>query len=126
MKKMTRNMILTSLLVLSLAVAGCGEEEKYNKAKNALIPQIEKTWNLNYDKKDEAEAAWKKIDAQVKDMEKLAQSETKLNNDLLKIKKEIEIKKQKQQDSFKEAEALKKMHEEAAKAPRLGMFGLPQ
>ena len=126
MKKRTRNMILTSLLVLSLAVAGCGEEEKYNKAKNALIPQIEKTWNLNYDKKDEAEAAWKKIDAQVKDMEKLAQSETKLNNDLLKIKKEIEIKKQKQQDSFKEAEALKKMHEEAAKAPRLGMFGLPQ
>lgn len=124
MKKMTRNMILTSLLVLSLAVAGCGEEEKYNKAKNALIPQIEKTWNLNYDKKDEAEAAWKKIDAQVKDMEKLAQSDTKLNNDLLRIKKDIQIKKQKQQDSFKEAEAIQKIHEEAKAAPSMGLMGL--
>lgn len=87
------------LLAATLAVGGCGEEKKYNEAKNALIPMIEECDSIKFDADSipQMEEALKQheekravIDQKLKELEELAKSDAKLNNDYLEFKKQFE------------------------------------
>lgn len=100
-----------SLVVLSvcmIVLAGCGEEEKYNTAKNEVLTLMDEAHKvemknldpLPYNELDQAynEALEKhkdvenKIQDKLQEMEKLASKEVKLNNDLIELKKSVKEK----------------------------------
>lgn len=88
-----KRILLVALMIFSvLAIAGCGEEEKYNTAKKELV-QITDTFKTikatdeNVAKFDEA---YKKAEAKLAEMEKYSNSDSKLTNDYLKTKKDLE------------------------------------
>lgn len=86
-----KNLLLITLVLVSVFIAGCGEEEKYNTAKKELI-QITDTFKAikatdeNVAKFDEA---YKKAETKLAEMEKFSKSDTKLTNDYLKVKEEL-------------------------------------
>lgn len=130
MKKLT-NIFLLCMMVLSvILVSGCGNEEKYNTAKNEVLQLIEtakdsKIEKPDYIKSDDKKystqeyyqkrlAYWDKrieeyknnvkiIDEKLTKMEDLAKSDTKLNNDLISLKKEIKEKEKMQINILKES-----------------------
>lgn len=88
-----KRILLVALMIFSvLAIAGCGEEEKYNTAKKELV-QITDTFKTikatdeNVAKFDEA---YKKAEAKLAEMEKYSNSDSKLTDDYLKTKKDLE------------------------------------
>ncbi len=93
MGKLVKFLLMSIMVLATLAMAGCGEEKKYNEMKNALVPQINAAMKLtdkdvNVLEKKNA-AAWADIKAKVAEMQKLATSDTKLNNDLLNFQKYV-------------------------------------
>ena len=97
-----------SLVVLSvcmIVLAGCGEEEKYNTAKNEVLTLMDEAYKvemknlepLPYNELDQAynealekhKAVENKIQGK---LEKLASKELKLNNDLMELKKSVKEK----------------------------------
>ena len=99
MKPWMKKTGIVILLAATLVVGGCGEEKKYNEAKNALIPLMDECDNIKYNRDSipEMEEALKQhkekravIDQKLKEMEELAKSDAKLNNDYLEFKKQFE------------------------------------
>ena len=87
-----KKILLITLMIISvLAIAGCGEEEKYNTAKKELVQITDtfKTIKANDENKAKFEEAYKKAEAKLADMEKLSKSDNKLTNDYLKAKEEL-------------------------------------
>lgn len=98
-----KRILLVALMIFSvLAIAGCGEEEKYNTAKKELV-QITDTFKTikatdeNVAKFDEA---YKKAEAKLAEMEKYSNSDSKLTNDYLKTKKDLEYEKKRWHSSL--------------------------
>lgn len=100
-----------SLVVLSvcmIVLAGCGEEEKYNTAKNEVLTLMDEGYKvemknlepLPYNELDQAyneafekhKAVEDKIQGKLQEMEKLAVKEVKLNNDLIELKRVVKEK----------------------------------
>ena len=80
-----KKILLVALMIISvLAIAGCGEEEKYNTAKKELV-QITDTFKTI--------KAYKKAESKLAEMEKFSKSDTKLTNDYLQTKADLEQKK---------------------------------
>ena len=99
MKPWMKKTGIVIFLGATLVVGGCGEEKKYNEAKNALIPMIDECDSIkfNSDSIPDMEEAMKQhkekravIDQKLKEMEELAKSDAKLNNDYLEFKKQFE------------------------------------
>ena len=85
-----KKILLVALMIISvLAIAGCGEEEKYNTAKKELV-QITDTFKTI---KATVEEAYKKAESKLAEMEKFSKSDTKLTNDYLQTKADLEQKK---------------------------------
>lgn len=105
---------MAAILIFTFLVAGCGEQEKYNSAKNDFV-KIQEEWeavtpaNENIEKHNELA---KKLDEKIKEMESLAKSETSLNNDLLDLKKKYKDKSNVWEGQLKEKNALAKQHKE--------------
>ncbi len=98
-----KRILLVALMIFSvLAIAGCGEEEKYNTAKKELV-QITDTFKTikatdeNVAKFDEA---YKKAEAKLAEMEKYSNSDSKLTNDYLKTKNDLEYEKKRWHSSL--------------------------
>ena len=90
-----KKILLVALMIISiLTITGCGEEEKYNTAKKELVEITEtfKTIKANDENKAKFEEAYKKAEAKLAKMEKLSKSDTKLTNDYLKEKENLEQK----------------------------------
>lgn len=90
-----KKILLVALIIISiLTITGCGEEEKYNTAKKELVEITEtfKTIKANDENKAKFEEAYKKAEAKLAEMEKLSKSDTKLTNDYLKEKENLEQK----------------------------------
>lgn len=91
-----KKILLVALMIISvLAIAGCGEEEKYNTAKKELVQITDtfKTIKATDANKAKFEEAYKKAEAKLAEMEKLSKSDTKLTNDYLKAKEDLKQKK---------------------------------
>lgn len=91
-----KKLLLVILMIVSvLAIAGCGEEEKYNTAKKELVQITDtfKTIKATDENIPKFEEAYKKAETKLAEMEKYSKSDTKLTNDYLKAKEELEQKK---------------------------------
>lgn len=91
-----KKILLVALMIISvLAIAGCGEEEKYNTAKKELVQITDtfKTIKATDANKAKFEEAYKKAEAKLAEMEKYSKSDTKLTNDYLKAKEDLKQKK---------------------------------
>lgn len=101
MKKWVKCVGVSVLIASTLAISGCNEEKKYNEIKNELQPLMKDCLTMDYDTKskdgfeksmashDEKRAV---IDKKLAEMEELAKSEVKMNNDFQAFKKEFEEK----------------------------------
>lgn len=132
MKKYIKVILVSLLSIFILLLAGCGEEEKYNKAKNEvlqMVAELDKT-NLDYkqyvkeDVKPKTEESYQQkkaywearlkehadkvaiIDAKLKEMESLAVKETKLNNDLIGLRNTVKDKEQSTLGVLKESRSM--------------------
>lgn len=83
------------MIISVLAIAGCGEEEKYNTAKKELVQITDtfKTIKATDENKAKFEEAYKKAESKLAEMEKFSKSDTKLTNDYLQTKADLEQKK---------------------------------
>ena len=106
--KRLRILMLLILAMCVMMLAGCGEEEKYNTAKNEVLTLMDEAYNvkmknldpLPYNELDQAynealekhKAVEDKIQVKLQEMEKLAAKEVKLNNDLIELKKSVKEK----------------------------------
>lgn len=83
------------MIISVLAIAGCGEEEKYNTAKKELVQITDtfKTIKATDENKTKFEEAYKKAESKLAEMEKFSKSDTKLTNDYLQTKADLEQKK---------------------------------
>ena len=82
-----KKILLVALMIISvLAIAGCGEEEKYNT-------DTFKTIKATDENKAKFEEAYKKAESKLAEMEKFSKSDTKLTNDYLQTKADLEQKK---------------------------------
>lgn len=90
--KLNKILLVALMIVSILAIAGCGEEEKYNNAKKELIQITStfKTIKATDENQAKFEEAYKKAEAKLAEMEKYSSSETKLTNDYLKSKEQLE------------------------------------
>ena len=111
MKKWSRTLLTGVLLVAVLAMAGCGEQEKYNKAKNEVVTMMQEAKTMkvteptNEPKDSQAykdqykenfadlqkkhDTAETKIQGKLTEMKEYAKKETALNNDLLQLRKQV-------------------------------------
>ena len=106
--KRLRILMMLALTLCIMVLAGCGEEEKYNTAKNEVLTLMDEAYNvkmknldpLPYNELDQAynealekhKAVEDKIQVKLEEMEKLASKEVKLNNDLIELKKSVKEK----------------------------------
>lgn len=91
-----KKILLVALMIISvLAIAGCGEEEKYNTAKKELVQITDtfKTIKATDENKTKFEEAYKKAESKLAEMEKFSKSDTRLTNDYLQTKADLEQKK---------------------------------
>lgn len=132
MKNWMKLVLTSTLVAVILLTAGCGEQEKYNKAKNEVVTMMEEAktmkviepTNVPKDsqterdqyKKNFAELQKKHDDANAKIHEKLtemelyAKKETALNNDLLNLKSRVK-------DEEIRWQGVKDIEEETSKIP---------
>ena len=131
--KRLRILMLLVLAVCVVMLAGCGEEEKYNTAKNEVLTLMDEAYNVEmkdldpipYNELDKTyeeafekhKAVEDKIQVKLQEMEKLATKEVKLNNDLIALKHAVKEKDDEWLRSNKNAIAIKKM----AKSPSPGL-----
>lgn len=102
MKKWMKIAGVSLLIASTLAVGGCGEEKKYNEAKNKLQPLMEETMNMPFTSSKDInlmEADMKKhkekraeVDKKLQELGELAKSDVKLNNDYKAFKEDFERK----------------------------------
>lgn len=106
--KRLRILMMLALTLCIMVLAGCGEEEKYNIAKNEVLTLMDEAYKvemknldpLPYNELDQAynealekhKAVENKIQDKLQEMEKLASKEVKLNNDLIELKKSVKEK----------------------------------
>lgn len=106
--------IMALLLFSTIILAGCGEEEKYNTAKNEFV-KIEQEWEQIEPKNENVEQHTelaKKLDAKLTEMDPLAKTKTNLNTDLLDLKKQYKEKADVWNGQLNEKNTLEKMHKE--------------
>ncbi len=116
--------LVLMLIVMALAITGCGEEEKYNKAKNAFLTAEQQLVKIDVEDIAKHDALVKDLDAQIAAMQKIAVSETKLNNDLIQVKQKYEHDKQVWKDMKAEHDTIKKMDEDLG-SDKYGAFVSP-
>ena len=106
--KRLRILMMLALTLCIMVLAGCGEEEKYNTAKNEVLTLMDEAYKvemknldpLPYNELDQAynealekhKAVENKIQDKLQEMEKLGSKEVKLNNDLIELKKSVKEK----------------------------------
>ena len=106
--KRLRILMMLALTLCIMVLAGCGEEEKYNTAKNEVLTLMDEAYKvemknlepLPYNELDKTyeeafekhKAVEDKIQVKLQEMEKLASKEVKLNNDLIELKKSVKEK----------------------------------
>lgn len=106
--KRLRILMMLALTLCIMVLAGCGEEEKYNTAKNEVLTLMDEAYKvemknldpLPYNELDQAynealekhKAVENQIQDKLQEMEKLASKEVKLNNDLIELKKSVKEK----------------------------------
>lgn len=98
-----KRILLVALMIFSvLAIAGCGEEEKYNTAKKELVQITDtfKTIKATDENVVKFEEAYKKAEAKLAEMEKYSNSDSKLTNDYLKTKNDLEYEKKRWHSSL--------------------------
>ena len=120
MNKLTKILVVGLTILATLALAGCGEEKKYNELKNQVLPQIKQLSDINADvpKTDfdkQLAEQMKEIDQKINKMQEYANSETKLNNDLIALKKEYQTVVEKRKSANANYEFLAKMNREVSK-----------
>ncbi len=92
MNRFAKIIIVGLMLLATLITAGCGEEKKYNELKNQVLPKIEGILNIKTDAGTGDEfttllnSKSKSIETHLAEMQRLAASDLKLNNDYLKVK----------------------------------------
>ena len=101
LKKMKPVSLLLLLLCIMILFTGCHEEKKYNSARYALL-QAEEEWSedectipnndhktiIDEDAVKKNEETGKILDAKLAELENLAKSEKKLNNDYLHVRQD--------------------------------------
>lgn len=103
-----RILMMLALTLCIMVLAGCGEEEKYNTAKNEVLTLMDEAYKvemknlepLPYNELDKTyeeafekhKAVEDKIQVKLQEMEKLASKEVKLNNDLIALKNAVKEK----------------------------------
>lgn len=101
MKKWVKCLGISLLIASTLTISGCNEEKKYNEAKNAVQPMMQECLRTDFDlssketfakSMEEHNKKKAEIDKKLKEMEELAKSDVKLNNDFQAFKKEFEDK----------------------------------
>ena len=106
--KRLRILMMLALTLCIMVLAGCGEEEKYNTAKNEVLTLMDEAYKvemknlepLPYNELDKTyeeafgkhKAVEDKIQVKLQEMEKLASKEVKLNNDLIALKNAVKEK----------------------------------
>lgn len=106
--KRLRILMMLALTLCIMVLAGCGEEEKYNTAKNEVLTLMDEAYKvemknlepLPYNELDKTyeeafekhKAVEDKIQVKLQEMEKLASKEVKLNNDLIELKNAVKEK----------------------------------
>lgn len=106
--KRLRILMMLALTLCIMVLAGCGEEEKYNTAKNEVLTLMDEAYKvemknlepLPYNELDKTyeeafekhKAVEDKIQVKLQEMEKLASKELKLNNDLIALKNTVKEK----------------------------------
>ena len=128
---MKSKILLVMLVLISLLVAGCNEEEKYNTAKNEFLQQQEEWSHIEYMKPkakggteiDEEGVAKREtqqaaLDEKLNTLANLAKSKAELNNDYLKVKQNWELAKQGWAQALDTMRTIQKMHEETEAAGR--------
>lgn len=139
MKKYVRILLVAMMSLMVLALAGCGEEDKYNQAKTEVTTMMEEARNVN-DKKDspyysdskeetlslikehgkervellkgeltKREAIYKQIDEKLKDMAGYAKGNGKLEADLTELRHKVDSDKAGVLQMSKEVIAAEKM-----------------
>lgn len=103
LKKLKPVSLLLLLACIMILFTGCHEEEKYNAAKNSFL-QAEEEWSnapctipsndhktvIDEEAVKKHEETGKTLEAKLAELQKLAKSETKLNNDYLQVKEHYE------------------------------------
>lgn len=79
-----KSIVLSLLLTFVLLVAGCGEEEKYNKMKNEVLQEAKVAGTIS-SKTPEWKQKWTGISKKMKEMQKIAEKNTTLNNDWIML-----------------------------------------
>ena len=124
MKITTKALLVFILLITTLSITGCGEEEKYNKAKNAFLAAEQQLVKIDVKDITKHDALVKDLDTQIAAIQKIAASETKLNNDLIQVKQKYEHDKQIWKAMKAEHDSIEKMDKDLG-AGKYGAFVSP-
>ena len=103
-----------AMILFTLVLSGCGEEEKYNAAKNDFV-KIEQEWHKIPAKTENIEQhveMAKQLDAKITEMEPLAKTKMEMNNDLMDLKKKYKEDGAAWERGLKEVQAIEKMHKD--------------
>ena len=113
MKKMFKMMVVMMMVVAAVLTAGCGEEEKYNKLKGEVNGVVNQIWAVGTDfqltpgsnsfyspehlqhlQKDKADLdkLVPEYETKVKELEKIAIKDAKLNKDFTESKEDWDAK----------------------------------
>jgi len=111
---MKKNFYVIIMILCTLVLSGCGEEEKYNAAKNDFV-KIEQEWHKIPIKTENIEQHMemeKQLDAKINEMEPLVKTKMEMNNDLMDLKKKYKEDGAAWERGLKEVQAIEKMHKE--------------
>lgn len=114
MSKLIKILVVGLTILATLALAGCGEEKKYNEMKGQVVAmeaQLADTKDLTDKGIQKHNAVKKDIEAKLVEMKKLAVSDTKLNNDFIAYQKKITETDNAWQSTKASNETIKKMVE---------------
>ena len=112
MKKMLKLMVVMMMVIAAVLTAGCGEEEKYNKLKGEVNGVVNQIWTVgtewqrpatisfydpvNVQHIERNEARLKELvpvyETKVKELEKIAIKDVKLNKDFTEAKEDWDTK----------------------------------
>ncbi len=131
MKNYIKPVLLGIMIMCVLIISGCGEEKKYNETKNEVVQMMQEANNIDYQKVkekglytkeeyqqeldninqaiEEHKQVEEKIYVKLDEMAELSKSETKLNNDLLQLKKEFETQNKRWYGGINESKAITRM-----------------
>lgn len=129
MGKLFKALLVVFMVLATLVITGCGEEKKYNELKNQVMPAIEQITKVDAKGSDEEynkrlKSVTDPIDKNIAEMKKLAVSETKLNNDCLKVQAKYKDTLERQARGRAEIKAIEKMEKTVTKGISENSLGL--